>query len=427
MPNTVVMGAQWGDEGKGKIVDLLAENADIVVRFQGGNNAGHTLVVGDKTRIVHLIPSGVLHPNKVCCIGNGVVLDPEVFLAEVDALASDGVETGPGHIVVSRKTHLIMPYHRRLDAARETAKTDGCRIGTTGRGIGPCYEDKMARTGIRAGDLASPALLEEKIRCALVEKNVLFTKLYGQEPMDPASVLDHVLPLAERIRPYLGDVSAVIGEGMAAGKRILFEGAQGTHLDIDHGTYPFVTSSNTVAGNAAAGAGLGPRALDEILAVVKAYTTRVGHGPFPTELSDAVGDHLQGRGAEFGATTGRRRRCGWLDAVLLRESVRLNSPTGIALTKLDVLTGIPELKICTAYSYKGQTIAYPPQEENGLAHVTPIYETLPGWDEDTSEARSLTALPPNARTYLRRIETLLQTPITLVSVGPDRAQTIGKR
>ncbi|MEW5773535.1 MAG: adenylosuccinate synthase [Thermodesulfobacteriota bacterium] len=423
MSNTVVMGAQWGDEGKGKIVDLLAERADMVVRFQGGNNAGHTLVVAGKSLVVHLIPSGVLHPGKLCLIGNGVVLDPEVFLQEVDRLAAEGVDVSPGRLMISPRTHVIMPYHKRLDAAREQAKAPDAKIGTTGRGIGPCYEDKMGRTGIRAGDLADPELLRRKVERALPEKNALFA-FYGQPALDAGQVTDAMLPVARRLSAYVGDVAGALQQGMEDGWEVLFEGAQGTFLDIDHGTYPFVTSSNTVAGNAAAGSGCAPTRLDRIVCVVKAYTTRVGGGPFPSELTDAVGDHLQGKGAEFGATTGRRRRCGWLDAVLLREAVRLNGPTGLALTKLDVLCGLPELKVCTAYRYGDETLDYPPQEENALARVTPVYETLPGWSEPIEHITRFEDLPQNAKNYIARIEELAGAPVTIVSVGPDRAQTL---
>ena len=423
MSNTVVMGAQWGDEGKGKIVDLLAERADMVVRFQGGNNAGHTLVVAGKSLIVHLIPSGILHAGKLCLIGNGVVLDPEVFLMEVDRLAAEGVDVSPSRLMISPKTHVIMPYHKRLDAAREQAKSPDAKIGTTGRGIGPCYEEKMARTGIRAGDLADPELLRRKVERALPEKNALFA-FYGQPALDAEEVLAVLAPVARRLSVYVGDVAGALQQGMEDGWEVLFEGAQGTFLDIDHGTYPFVTSSNTVSGNAAAGSGCAPGKLDRIICVVKAYTTRVGSGPFPTELSDAVGEHLQGKGAEFGATTGRRRRCGWLDVVLLREAVRLNGPTGLALTKLDVLGGLSELKICTGYTYGDQTLDYPPQEENSLARVTPIYETLPGWSEPIEHITKFDDLPQNAKDYIARIEELVGAPIAIVSVGPDRAQTL---
>ncbi|MBC17263.1 Adenylosuccinate synthetase [Pseudodesulfovibrio profundus] len=420
MANIVVFGSQWGDEGKGKIVDMLAEDAKAIVRFQGGNNAGHTLVVDGKECILHLIPSGVLHPGKQCLIGNGVVLDPFVFCEELDKLAAKGLDVSAKRMMISKKTHVIMPYHRLIDSAREAAKSEAGKIGTTGRGIGPCYEDKMNRCGIRAGDFADLDLLKKKIGKALEEKNVLFKHLYDAEPMDAEAVFNEVKPVAERLAAYLGDVSSAIQE---ADGSVLFEGAQGTHLDIDHGTYPFVTSSNTVTANAASGAGCSPRDLERIIAIVKAYTTRVGGGPFPTELDDADGEYMQQQGHEFGATTGRKRRCGWLDLVVLKESVRLNGPTELAITKLDVLSGMKELKLCTSYEYKGEQIAYPPQEENGMAYVTPVYESMPGWDEDITGARSWDDLPENAVNYLRRIEEITGVKVGIVSVGPDRAQT----
>ncbi len=422
MANIVVMGAQWGDEGKGKIVDLLTTEVGAIVRFQGGNNAGHTLVVGGKQTILHLIPSGILHADKKCLIGNGVVLDPFVFCQEMDKLAASGIDVSPSRLMISNKTQLIMPYHRAIDAAREQYKSGSDKIGTTGRGIGPCYEDKVARVGIRAADLADDALLARKIQKALVEKNALLHGLYGQEPLSAGKILDELLPVARRLVPYLGDVSTAIQDCAARG--ILFEGAQGTHLDIDHGTYPFVTSSNTVAGNASAGSGCSPRLFDRIVAIVKAYTTRVGAGPFPTELEDGAGAYLQEKGAEFGATTGRKRRCGWLDLVVLRESQRLNGPTEIALTKLDVLGGLEELKICVGYRYKGAEMPYPPQHENGMAEVEPVYETMPGWTEDISGCRAYGQLPQATRDYIARIEEVLGIPVSIVSVGPDRDQTI---
>ncbi len=423
MSNIVVFGSQWGDEGKGKIVDMLAEKAAAIVRFQGGNNAGHTLVVGGEKCVLHLIPSGILHPGKVCLIGNGVVLDPEVFCKEIDTLAARGVDVSPKRLMISKKTHVIMPYHRRLDGCREAARDAAGKIGTTGRGIGPCYEDKSARVGIRAGDLADLDLLRAKIARAMEEKNVLFQHLFRCEPMDPAAVFEQIRPFAERVRAYLGDVSTAIQKVKNSGGMVLFEGAQGTHLDIDHGTYPYVTSSSTVTGNAASGSGCSPRDLTRIIAIVKAYTTRVGGGPFPTELFDADGDYLQSQGGEFGATTGRKRRCGWLDAVVLRESVRLNGPTELAITKLDVLSGLSEIKICTGYRYNGSTVDYPPQEQDALARVEPVYEILPGWSEDITKARGYDDLPDNARAYLNRIEQLLGVPVGLVSVGPERGQT----
>lgn len=427
MSNVVIMGAQWGDEGKGKIVDLLSREIDVIVRFQGGNNAGHTVIVGDKSYILHLIPSGILHEGKTCLIGNGVVLDPVVFWKEVETLAERGINVGPERLMISRKAHVIMPYHKALDVARENFKCKDSKIGTTGRGIGPCYEDKMSRIGVRAGDLADTALLRSKIEAALVEKNALFTALYGTEAMNVDAVFNEVMAVGEKLVPYLTDVSSCIEDAWAKGSGVMFEGAQGTHLDIDHGTYPFVTSSNTVAGNASAGSGIPANKLDRVVAIVKAYTTRVGAGPFPTELDDADGSHMQTVGHEFGATTGRKRRCGWLDCALLRESVRLNGPTDIALTKLDVLSGLKELKICVAYEYKGQQVQHPPQDQNSLAHVTPVYETMPGWDEDVTGATKWDDLPEAARNYIVRIEELLGVPVSMVSVGPERDQTLMRK
>ncbi|CCO25081.1 adenylosuccinate synthase [Maridesulfovibrio hydrothermalis] len=424
MSNTVIVGTQWGDEGKGKIVDMLAENAGAIVRFQGGNNAGHTLVVEGEQCILHLIPSGVLHEGKKCLIGNGVVLDPEVFLKEIDGLAAKGIDVSPERMVISKKAQIIMAYHKLMDNCRESVKSEDSKIGTTGRGIGPCYEDKMSRVGIRAADLADLKLLRKKIEVGLQEKNVLFENLFKTEALDPEKVYQDLLPIAERIVPYLGDVSGVIQDMNAEGKMVLFEGAQGVHLDIDHGTYPFVTSSNVVSGNAAAGAGCGPRQLERIIGICKAYTTRVGSGPFATELFDEVGKTLQKNGHEFGATTGRKRRCGWLDMVILRETARLCDLTEFALTKLDVLSGLKDINICVAYEYRGEKVDYPPQEENSMAEVKPVYETMPGWTEDITTARSYDDLPEAARNYIARIEELSGVKVGIVSVGPDRAQTI---
>ncbi|MBQ9451691.1 MAG: adenylosuccinate synthase [Desulfovibrio sp.] len=422
MANTVIIGAQWGDEGKGKIVDMLSARSRAIVRFQGGNNAGHTIKVQGQETILHLIPSGILHEGTICLVGNGVVLDPEVFLQEVDQLAQRGIDVSPARLGISKKTHLILPYHKSLDKARE-AKRAGRKIGTTGRGIGPCYEDKAARVGLRAGDLCNPELVRSKVTHALEEKNILL-RAYNFEPLDPGAVIDGLLALAPRLTPYLTEVEDRLQEVQQKGGDILFEGAQGVHLDIDHGTYPFVTSSNTVAGNAAAGCGIAPSALTRVVGIVKAYTTRVGSGPFPTELLDDTGSYLRTEGHEFGATTGRPRRCGWLDAVVLRESVRLNGLTDIALTKLDVLQNLPVLQICVAYEYHGRRLEYPPQEEGGLGEVTPVYEELPGFDEDISGCTSYADLPDNVRAYISRIEALAGVRISLVSVGPDRRQTI---
>ena len=423
MANTVIIGAQWGDEGKGKIVDMLSAQSQVIVRFQGGNNAGHTIKVKGEETILHLIPSGILHDGKICLIGNGVVLDPAVFLSEVDHLAARGIDVAPTRLGISKKTHLIMPYHKSLDKARE-AKRAGHKIGTTGRGIGPCYEDKAARVGLRAGDLADPGLVREKVRHALLEKNVLLRDLYKFEPLDENAVCDELLGLAPRLLPYLTDVDARIHETMLAGQNVLFEGAQGIHLDIDHGTYPFVTSSNTVAGNAAAGSGVAPGTLNRIVGIVKAYTTRVGSGPFPTELLDDTGSYLRTKGHEFGATTGRPRRCGWLDAVVLRETVRLNGLTDIALTKLDVLQNLPALQICVAYELDGKRLEYLPQEEGALGRVTPVYEELPGIEDDMSACTALEDLPRTVQGYIRRIEELSGVKVSMISVGADRRQTI---
>lgn len=423
MANTVIIGAQWGDEGKGKIVDMLSAQSQVIVRFQGGNNAGHTIKVKGEETILHLIPSGILHEGKVCLIGNGVVLDPEGFLKELDELAARGIDVSPRRLGISKKTHLIMPYHRSLDKARE-AKRAGQKIGTTGRGIGPCYEDKAARVGLRAGDLTDPDLVRKKVQHALLEKNILLRELYKFDVLDADAVCEGLLSLAPRLVPYLCDVSGRINEAVKAGHDILFEGAQGIHLDIDHGTYPFVTSSNTVAGNAAIGSGVGPSTLDRVVGIVKAYTTRVGSGPFPTELQDDTGAYLQAQGHEFGATTGRPRRCGWLDTVVLRETARLNGLTDIALTKLDVLQNLPVLRICVAYEHKGQYLEYMPQEEGALAEVQPVYEEMPGFEDDITQCMTFDALPDSVQAYVHRIEELVGVRVSIVSVGADRRQTI---
>ncbi|MBR4746216.1 MAG: adenylosuccinate synthase [Desulfovibrio sp.] len=423
MANTVIIGSQWGDEGKGKIVDMLSSGSDVIVRFQGGNNAGHTIKVNGHQTILHTIPSGILHPGKLCLVGNGVVLDPFVFLQEVDELKAQSVDVSPSRLGISPKTHLILPYHRAIDMAREAMKK-GKKIGTTGRGIGPCYEDKAARIGLRCGDLLNPDLVRAKIRTALQEKNVLFANLYHCEVMDADKVADEILGIADRMTPYLRDVSEAIQDAVKSGKIVLWEGAQGVHLDIDHGTYPYVTSSNTVAGYASTGSGIGPDRITRTVGIVKAYTTRVGSGPFPTELEDETGKFLRENGHEFGATTGRPRRCGWLDAVVIRETARLCGLTDIALTKVDVLRGLPTLKICVDYEYKGERIAYPPQGENALADVKPIYEELPGFSEDITGCRAFAALPGNVQKYIKRIEALTGVKVSIVSVGADREETI---
>ena len=424
MANVAVVGTQWGDEGKGKIVDLYTEKADVVARFQGGNNAGHTLVVRGKKTILHLIPSGILHKDKICIIGNGVVFDPAIFLAEVDELTQAGILPSSTSLYVSEKAHLIMPYHRALDQARE-AKSSGKKIGTTGRGIGPAYEDKAARTGIRVGDLFEEGLFREKLRHALEEKNFLFKNFFGVEPLDALKIEEEYLAYARIIAPYVADTSMILDREIRRGKKILFEGAQGAHLDVDHGTYPYVTSSNTAAGNASCGSGIGPNSVSTVVGIVKAYTTRVGEGPFPTELQDAVGDHIQKIGQEFGATTGRKRRCGWLDMVLVRQAVRVSGITKLAITKLDVLAGLEKLKICTGYRLGGQELTHAvPASLAALSACVPVYEELDGWVEDIAKAEKMSDLPANARKYLDRLEELAGAEIILVSVGAGREETI---
>ena len=422
MANIVITGTQWGDEGKGKIVDLLAAEADIVVRFQGGNNAGHTMVVkGDKI-ISHLVPSGILQ-GKTCLLGNGMVVDPEVLIGEMENLDEKGIDVGPARIKISDRAHLIMPYHKALDNAREQKKGDG-KIGTTGRGIGPCYEDRAARSGLRFIDLLDLESFKQKVSVVMDEKNFILKNYLSAEPLDPEVIIEGYSKYAARLAPHISDVSIILDEAVKVGRQVLFEGAQGTHLDIDHGTYPFVTSSSVVSGNACCGAGIGPGRISGVLGIVKAYTTRVGAGPFPSELFDDIGDRIQVKGAEFGATTGRKRRCGWLDMVILKNAVRLNGLTGLAITKLDILSDLDSLKICTGYDYNGQIINHFPADLNILAACQPIYETLPGWSEDISGIRDRDALPQNTRKYLERIETLTETPVDIISVGPGRNQTI---
>jgi len=423
MPNVVVIGTQWGDEGKGKVVDLLTSSADLVVRFQGGNNAGHTLVVNGEQTICHLIPAGVLHAEKKCLIGNGVVVDPQVLIEEIDGLRKKGISVNHENLSLSEKAHLIMPYHRAIDDAREAAKGKD-KIGTTGRGIGPCYEDKAARSGIRAIDLLEPDTLEEKIRFNLEEKNFYLTQFFKADALEFQPIYDAYQSMAEILKPYLTDVSLEIDVAIDAGKQILFEGAQGTHLDIDHGTYPFVTSSNPLAGAACPGAGIGPDKLHHVVGIVKAYTTRVGAGPFTTELLDETGDYIQKKGAEFGATTGRRRRCGWLDLFMVRDSIRFNGVTSMSITKLDVLTGLETLKICVGYELDGKSLDSRPVSLKDLGRCVPFYEELPGWREDISTAKEIHQLPQETRNYLTRIEEITGVPLSIISVGPIRDQTI---
>jgi len=420
--NIVIVGTQWGDEGKGKIVDLLSEYADIVVRFQGGNNAGHTIVVNGEQFISHLVPSGILQ-KKTCLIGNGMVVDPAVLVEELDNLESKGIDVGSDNLKISEKAHIIMPYHKQIDLAREKKKGDK-KIGTTGRGIGPCYEDKACRRGIRFVELIDFEGFTEKIRTVMEEKNFYLKNYLSSETIDPESIIDQYKVYAERLAPHVVNISVVMNQAIKANQQILFEGAQGTHLDIDHGTYPYVTSSNTISGNACCGSGIGPKEITGVVGIVKAYTTRVGEGPFPTELFDEIGDAIQVKGAEFGATTGRKRRCGWLDSVLLRNSARLNGLTGLAITKLDVLDELESLKICTAYEYNGEIIHDFPASIKILKACKPVFETLPGWPEDISDVRKIEDLPQNAKNYLSRIEELTETPINIISVGPGRDQTI---
>ncbi|MGA9478667.1 MAG: adenylosuccinate synthase [Desulfobacterales bacterium] len=422
MANTVIIGTQWGDEGKGKIVDLLAARADVVVRFQGGNNAGHTMVVDGEQFISHLVPSGILQ-GKTCLIGNGVVVDPAVLIEEMDYLDGKGIDVGADRIKVSERAHLIMPYHQAVDLARENQKGSK-KIGTTGRGIGPAYEDKATRRGVRFIDLLEPETFAEKVRTLLDEKNFYLKNYLSAPTLDADEIIDIYRRYAGRLAPHVTNVSITLDEAIKKGRQVLFEGAQGTHLDIDHGTYPFVTSSNTVSGNACCGSGVGPGAVTDVIGIVKAYTTRVGAGPFPCELFDATGACIQEKGVEFGATTGRKRRCGWLDTVIVRNAVRLNGLTGLAITKLDVLGGLEQLKICTGYEHKGNRLNEFPASLKVLAECTPLYEILTGWSDDISTIRQFGDLPQTTKTYLKRVEELTETPIQIVSVGPGRDETI---
>ena len=425
MANIVVVGAQWGDEGKGKLVDLLTERADVVVRFQGGNNAGHTLVVdGDKT-VLHLIPSGVLHAGKTCVIGNGVVIDPEILLGEIDQLRQRGFLNQHDQLRISDRAHVIMPWSKAVDGLREDRAT-GTKIGTTRRGIGPTYEHKVRRNGIRMADLVDPATFEELVDLELPDANAHIEAL-GGKPLKKAEIMKTYGACAKRLASFVTDTTRLLHEAAARRERILFEGAQGTLLDVDHGTYPYVTSSNAVAGGACTGAGMGPTFIDAVLGISKAYTTRVGEGPFPTELNDAFGEKLRKAGGEFGATTGRPRRCGWLDMVVLRHAVRVNGLTSIALTKMDVLSGLGSIKVCTAYRLDDQILDTVPAARGALNRVDPLYEELPGWSEDITKAKKWLDLPVAARAYVNRVEQLAGVPVSLVSVGPGRSQTIQLR
>ncbi len=418
----VVIGTQWGDEGKGKIVDLLTDQASAVVRFQGGHNAGHTLVIDGVKTVLHLIPSGVLRDKIRCLIGNGVVLSPEALLTELGQLEAKGIPARD-RIVISDACPLILPYHIALDQAREAARGSKA-IGTTGRGIGPCYEDKAARRGIRLGELMQPEHFAARLQEVLEYHNFALEHYFRVTPLDYQKTLDEALTQAEQIRPMVGDVSGILHQMIAQGEPIMFEGAQGALLDIDHGTYPYVTSSTTTAGGAASGSGVGPRDLDYILGIVKAYTTRVGAGPFPTELDDACGDHMGTRGHEFGATTGRKRRCGWLDMVALKRSFNINSVSGLCITKLDVLDGLETIKLAVAYRYRGEETTTPPSGAEGIAECEPVYIEMPGWQDSTVGMKSWDQLPATAIDYLKKIEEICGVPIDIVSTGPDRSETI---
>jgi len=420
--NVVVIGTQWGDEGKGKLVDLLTEQAEAVVRFQGGHNAGHTLVIDGKKTVLHLIPSGILRDGVSCFIGNGVVLSPAALLEEMAVLEKAGVPVRE-RITISEACPLILPVHVALDQARESARGDKA-IGTTGRGIGPAYEDKVSRRGLRAGDLLNPELLGERLAQLLDFHNFVLSRYFGKPALDYQQVLEETLAHGEAIKPLLGDVAGLLHQYRSESRNVLFEGAQGAMLDIDHGTYPYVTSSNTISGGAASGSGLGLLDFDYVLGITKAYSTRVGNGPFPTELKDEVGKHLSSVGAEFGATTGRARRCGWFDAVLMRRSARLNSLSGLCITKLDVLDGLERLAICTGYQYQGQSIDTVPNGAESYAHCAPILEEMPGWQDSTAGVKSYDELPANARNYLNRLEELVGVPVHIISTGPDRNETI---
>jgi adenylosuccinate synthase len=423
--NIVVLGTQWGDEGKGKIVDLLTDRAEAVVRFQGGHNAGHTLVIEGEKTVLHLIPSGILREGVQCLIGNGVVLSPEALLTELRKLEEAGIPAR-SRLKISPACPLILPYHVALDQARELAKGKSA-IGTTGRGIGPAYEDKVARRGLRAGDLAEPERFAERLGEVLDYHNFVLTNFLKADAVDFQQTLDGAMQQAEEIVPLLADVTDILHQINRRGGRVMFEGAQGTLLDIDHGTYPYVTSSNCTAGAAAAGSGASPVSFDYVLGIVKAYTTRVGGGPFPTELFDEVGSRLAKKGHEFGSTTGRPRRCGWIDTVALRRAMQINGATGLCVTKLDVLDGLDEIRICTGYNYRGKTLTTMPMGADAMAECEPVYESMSGWSESTFGAQSMELLPDAARAYLDRIETLLEVPIHIVSTGPDRVETIIKQ
>lgn len=419
----IVIGAQWGDEGKGKMTDYLAEEADVVVRFQGGNNAGHTVVVGDKEYKLHLIPSGILYDDKTNVIGNGVVVDPKALFDEIEYLEGVGVKVTPEKLIISDRAQLIMPYHKVLDKLKEKARGKN-DIGTTGKGIGPCYTDKYERCGIRVCDLMHEDVFTEKLRENIEAKNAYITKVLDGEALNFDEILKEYLEFAKKLRPFVKDTSVKVYDAIKADKNVLFEGAQGMLLDIDYGTYPYVTSSNTTAGGVTAGTGIGPRMITNAVGIAKAYTTRVGKGPFPTELNDATGDWIREKGHEYGVTTGRSRRCGWLDLVILKTTVRVSGLSSLAVTKIDTLAGLDKIKVCVGYKFNGEVIDYFPASLEDLAMCEPVYEEFDGWDESVADARSYEELPENAKKYIERIEEFTDTRVSIVSVGPKRDQTM---
>ncbi|MBU3190086.1 adenylosuccinate synthase [Clostridium bowmanii] len=419
----IILGAQWGDEGKGKMTDYLAEGADVVVRFQGGNNAGHTVVVGEKEYKLHLIPSGILYKDKLNVIGNGVVVDPEALFIEMDYLEALGEKITPERLMISDRSQVIMPYHKELDNLYEIARGTN-DIGTTKKGIGPCYTDKAERSGIRVCDLLKKDVFKEKLKTSLAMKNDIITKVLGGKALDFDIIYNQYLEYAEKMRPFVKDISVKVFDAIKSGKNVLFEGAQGTLLDIDYGSYPFVTSSNTIAGGVCIGAGIGPTMITNAVGIAKAYTTRVGKGPFPTELNDEVGDWIREKGFEFGVTTGRARRCGWLDLVILKTAARISGLTSFAVTKIDTLAGLEKIKICVGYEFEGSIIDYFPASLEDLASCVPVYEEFDGWDENIAEARSYDELPENAKIYLKKIEEFTGVKVSIVSVGPKRDQTM---
>ncbi len=422
--NIVVVGAQWGDEGKGKLIDILCQDCDYTVRYQGGNNAGHTVVVGEKEFIFHLIPSAILHKNKVCVIANGVVIDPKALLEEIEGLEKKGIKVSPANLKISLNAHVVMPYHRILDSLREAKRTQ--KIGTTGRGIGPCYADKISRCGIRIADILNENVFKDKLKDNLNEKNEIFKKAFQYHEFSFDKIYGEYLAYAQKVKPFSCDTALLVNEAIDRGKSVLFEGAQGTFLDIDFGTYPFVTSSNSISGGACPGSGVAPNRIDKIIGAVKAYTTRVGEGPFPTEFSSKLMEEIRQKGKEFGATTGRPRRCGWFDSVMVRYAVIVNGINELAIMKLDVLDDLKAIKICTAYKYKGKIFTEFPKDLEAWEKASPVYKELPGWRQSTCGIRDYKKLPANARVYLERLEELLKTKITFISVGSKRKEIIRK-